>query len=138
MEHQLIQLLLAEDNRDHQSLLLRALTRGRPFVQVTIVDSGAEFLRTLSCERFDCAILDFNLSDYRADELLELARPNLKACPTLVISSSQEQEVVIRAIRGGGADFVPKMSATYGDELWSRVEHAIGLAMRKRAGRRRT
>ncbi|MEX2214494.1 MAG: diguanylate cyclase [Phycisphaeraceae bacterium] len=137
MDTKIIQLLLAEDNRDQQQLLLRALVRGRPCVNVTVVDNGAEFLRALDCQRFDCAIVDFHLPDYRADELLVASKEKRRGCPALVISSSLEQQVVIRSIRSGGADYVPMRAATQGEELWSRVEYAIGMARRQRLERRK-
>lgn len=120
-----IRLLMAEDDPDHQHVLTHALTRGREGVHVTVVDTGGKLLEALEANRYDCVVLDFNLPDYRADKLLVRARPLLRKCPALVVSSSQSQEVVIETIRHGGVDFVPKQSAMRGDCLWERVTLAI-------------
>ena len=120
-----IRLLMAEDDPDHQHVMTHALTHGREGVQVTCVDTGGKLLEALEATRYDCVVLDFNLPDYQADKLLVRARPLLRQCPALVVSSSQSQEVVIETIRHGGVDFVPKQSALRGDCLWERVNLAI-------------
>lgn len=132
-----ISILLAEDNEDHRVLLLRALERGRRRLRVTTVNSGAEFLREATGGQFDCMILDYNLPDYRAPELLEKSREARGGCPAVVISSSEEQQVVIQSLRSGGVDFVPKMEAMRGGLLWGRVEACILEARRRVLDRRR-
>ena len=133
-----IRVLLAEDDHVHQQLLQRALTHGRPQVNVTMVNDGEGFLQAAKEGRFDCAVLDYNLPDYLADELLSAARENLGDCPTVVISASQDQRVVISSIRCGGMDFVSKDEAVSGDELWHRVEHAVETHRNSQRDRRRT
>ena len=131
-----IRILLAEDNRRHQHLLLKALASCRPHVNVTIVDSGAEFLTALKLQRFDCVILDYDLPDYSADHLLQAGRDDLRNCPALVVFSSFDHQTVVSSVRGGGLDFIARERAVIGDELWTRVEHAVNEQRRRRRERR--
>lgn len=133
-----VKILLAEDNCDHQELLLLGLVRGRPHVNVTVVSKGSDFIRAVAQRRYDCVILDYNLPDYKAPELLKEASEVLEGCPALVISSSRGQEVVIESIRSGSVDFVPKFEAIEDNVLWQRVEACILKAKRLRSERRRT
>lgn len=133
-----IRILLAEDNSEHQNLLLLALVGQRPRINVTVVSSGAEFLRAIKLEKYDCAVLDYNLQDYYAPELLKTAQGVTQDCPMLVVSSSEEQCVVIDSLRSGGVDFLPKDEAVRGDYLWQRVGASILQSRRKQRDRRRS
>lgn len=136
----LVRLLLAEDDPDHQDLLVSALTEDRPHVTVDVVDRGdrvVEVLRDAPSSEYDCLILDFNLPDHNAAELLLHLKKRSKSCPVVVISSSDAQGVVIASMRSGSVDFVPKSQALEGDTLWRRVELAIEEAQRRRETRRK-
>ncbi len=133
-----IRILLAEDNSEHQNLLLLALVGKRPRINVTVVSSGAEFLRAVKNEKYDCAVLDYNLQDYYAPELLKAVQGLTQDCPMLVISSSDEQSVVVESMRSGGVDFLPKHEAVQGDYLWRRVGASILESRRQRRDRRRS
>ena len=81
-----LRFLLAEGHQSRDLLL--ALVSGRPRVNVTVVNRGIEVLRILQEQPFDCVILDEHLPDYRADQLLDLARDRWGEAPALVISES--------------------------------------------------
>jgi len=132
-----IRIILVEDDPEHQHLLLRALASGRSKADVCAVRSGAAFLAAIKEQRFDCAVMDFNLSDYRADELIREAASDMVGCPIIVTSCSQDQEVVIESFRSGVVDFVPKAAAVSGEVLWRSVEQAIQTAKVQVSERRR-
>lgn len=127
-----IRLILAEDDSDHQRLLLMALAAGRPMVDVVIV-GGREQLLAAARERTpDCIVLDYNLPPHSAKELVPELRELLPETPIVVVSSSAEQEVVIASLRIGVADFVNKERALQGDELWRRIEAAVNRSRSER------
>jgi len=130
-------LLLAEDNADHQRLLISALTNGRPQVELCVVATREEVLANLRGGRFDCLVLDFNLPPFDAPTILRDARELLEETPVIVISSIAEQGVVIESMRTGVADFVPKERAIEADFLWGRVQSAMERARKDRTDRRR-
>ena len=133
---QSVKIILVEDDREHQELLRHALTAERPLVDVHVVATGRGFREALQQQRFDCAVVDFNLPDINADELLEAVRKDLHGCPALAISSSEAQDVAVSSIRSGSVDFIPKAEALEGDRLWKRVEAAIRKTERRQAERR--
>ena len=118
-------ILLVEGDAKHQSLLGMALTNGRPDVELCTVANGEECLKKTGECLFDCLVLDFKLPDYEADELLPILTKNPNNCPVVVVSSNRDQEVVIRTMRNGGVDFVPKTVAIDSDNLWRRIAGAI-------------
>jgi diguanylate cyclase (GGDEF)-like protein len=131
-----LRILLAEDDPDHQRLLQRALTEGRPHVAVTSVSTGAALLKAVRESTFHCIILDFHLKDCDATDALMMLADAGNETPAIVTSSIDTQAVVIESIRSGGVDFVPKMEAVEGDVLWHRIEVALADHRQSHATRR--
>ena len=122
---QSLRILLAEDDPAHQELLRRALTAHRSCADVQVVATGAEFEQAVRDQRFDCVIVDHQLPDATADQLLQAVRRDLRGTPVLVVSSNETQQVAVSSIRSGSVDFVPKSVALRGRGLWDRVRVAI-------------
>lgn len=120
-----VRILVAEDDLDHQRLLQLLLHRVQPDSVIDCVATGSDLIERLREAKFDCVLLDFNLPDYRADELLPQLNEIGVDCPIIVISSGNDQEVVIQSMRSGGDDFIPKSKAIDGDMLWGRIEVAM-------------
>lgn len=131
-----LRILVAEDNEDHQHLLLLSLIDQQANAEVRVVATGGELLKCLRQGTYDCIVADFNLPDFRANELVEHAAEHLAATPVVIVSSDRDQSVVIDSFRSGVVDFLPKEQAMVGDTLWRSVEHAI-LETRRSAEERR-
>jgi diguanylate cyclase (GGDEF)-like protein/putative nucleotidyltransferase with HDIG domain len=123
-----IRVLLADDDADHQNLLLLSLVRGRPSVDLAVVSGHKELLAAARRERFDCIVLDYRLPPFTATELIRELVPLQENVPFIVISSCEEQKVVVDLLRNGVADFVPKSEAFNGTVLWQRIEAAVEKA----------
>ena len=132
-----LKILLAEDDPAHQELLQRALTSHRPCVDVRVVATGAEFETAVRNQRFDCVIIDYQLPDVTADELLNAVSRDLYGTPALVVSSNETQQIVVASNRSGCVDFVPKTEALQGHGLWDRVRQATRHAQREATERQR-
>ncbi len=129
-------LLVADDNPDHQSLLRLVLESSAQGLDIRIAASAAEFLDRVRKEHFDCVVLDYHLGDCHADELLRRAGADLAGTPVVIVSSSQEQAVVIASLRRGVADFVPKEQATTGPSLWNAIQSALAIERAEQKDRR--
>ncbi len=123
-----LKVLLAEDDPAHQELLECALTSQRPCVDVRVVATGAEFKKAVRNQQFDCVIIDYQLPDVTADELLNAVSRDLHGTPALVVSSNEAQHVAVASSRSGCVDFVPKAEALQGHVLWDRVREATRKA----------
>ncbi len=132
-------ILLAEDNREHQHLLLLALAQSDPDMELCVVDNGEQFLRSLASAKrpFHCVVLDFCLPDAQADQLLGRAQKMLGETPVIVISSSEDQRVAVSCFRCGVTDFVPKSDAVVGSTLALSIDKAIETTRQQRAERRK-
>ncbi len=113
-----------------------ALREGRSLVEVVVAATKDELLKAASGSAFDCVVLDFNLTPYTAPELIPDLREVLPDTPILVVSSSEDQRVVVESLRHGVADFVHKDSAIHSDGLWDRIETAVNAARQRLHDRR--
>ena len=136
-----ISILLAEDDPAQQRLLRRALIDQGEQIEVVITASRDEVIKQASEGTFDCIILDYNLHPHTATEVLSDLAEVHPSGPRIVISASEDQFVVIEALRNGVVDFVRKDQALVGDTLLRRVTSAVevhrGRALERRKNSRR-
>lgn len=132
-----VRILLAEDDPEHQCLLHLAVRGGRPHVAISTAYNRDEFVAQIEAQSFDCAVIDFNLADSRANELLRILSEIQPACPAIVVSADNSINAVVESFRSGSADFVAKHEAILGDTLWKRIEHACANARRTERKRRK-
>ncbi|MGA3067210.1 MAG: diguanylate cyclase [Tepidisphaeraceae bacterium] len=132
-----LRILLVEDSFEHQQIFSDILKENRPQVRVDVAYTGEEFVQLARDPSIDCFLVDFNLPDGSASELLERVSQSVGDRPVIIMSASDDQKVAIEAFRHGGWDFVPKDQAVEGDVLWQRVEAAIKRWRQRRDGIRK-
>ncbi|MEM1423566.1 MAG: diguanylate cyclase [Planctomycetota bacterium] len=131
-----IRVLVAEDDLAHQRLLARAFERPGYAFDVTFVRDRDAVLDALQTDCFDCMVLDFNLPPHTAIDLLRDVKRWHDDAALIVISSSEDQRVVISSLREGVADFIPKEDAVKGDALARCTKRAVEKQAASRAERR--
>lgn len=130
-------LLVADDDRDHQRLMLLALAAAVEGLDIRLAADATEFLSLVRSEHFDCIVLDFNLGEHRADDLIAQAGADIVGTPVIVVSSSREQRVAIASFQRGVANFVPKEQAISGAGLWNAIKAALAAEQTQAQDRRR-
>lgn len=122
-------ILLVEDDPGDQVLIAEALGHDTECIHVELVSSLAEFDAAVHSGRYDCALFDFNLFEgFQAPALIPRLQEIQPDCPAVVVSGSDEQRVVIAALRCGIVDFVHKDDAIDRAKLWGRIGVAIQAA----------
>jgi two-component system response regulator len=106
-------IFLVEDNADDETLILRALTKSNIRNEVIIARDGAEAVeRLLGNTRFDPCIVLLDLKLPKIDGLGVLERiradERTKLLPVVILTSSDEQEDMIRSYRLGVNSYVRK------------------------------
>jgi PAS domain S-box-containing protein len=103
-----MKILLVEDNTDHRELMRLALTEHDFTWEVEEAASGEEALRLLlRGEIFDLVFLDYSLPGRDGLDVLEDIRRS-KSPPPVVVTSRGDEQVAVRAMRGGAYDYVVK------------------------------
>lgn len=111
-----------EDDRMH------ALLYAETFKKLGYESHGfatiASLLSSLSKERFDLLLLDWNLPDGTADVAIKWVRNNLDwEIPIIVVSATDSEDTVVHALQLGADDYVIKPVRV--DELLARVQALV-------------
>jgi CheY-like chemotaxis protein len=105
-------LLLVENNEDDVLFFKRELARLRPGTPLEVVTNGAAALRTLSGDAPlpSLVLLDLKLPRTSGLEVLSWMKeqPRLKGIPTLVLTSSSEENSIRRAYALGALTCIVK------------------------------
>jgi two-component system, response regulator len=113
-------ILLVEDNPDDQTLTLRALQRNNVLSRVDVAQDGAEALDYLFGQIASAAwdpaylpevvLLDLKLPKVDGMEVLQQIRSNArtKFLPVVILTSSSEEEDIVRAYDLGANSYVRK------------------------------
>ncbi len=133
-----VQILLVEDDPEHRRLLGRVVCEHHPEVDLRIADTLDAFEREIRDRQFDCALIDYHFAaDCDADRLLTRLRELQPRCPAIIISSDSRQDVAVRSLRFGGADFIRKDEITDGTYLWERLRSVLRERRQQDRDRRR-
>jgi two-component system response regulator len=115
-----VEILLVEDNPDDEWLAMRALRKHHVSNKIHVVRDGEEALDFIFCkghyERESCAhnlrliLLDLKLPKISGLEVLEAIKSNpaTRHIPVVLLTSSKEQEDMLRAYTNGANSFLNK------------------------------
>jgi len=115
-----VDVLLVEDNPQERELTLRALKRGDPTANISVVEDGAEaldflFARGDHSQRAGEAsprlvLLDLMLPRVNGLEVLRQIRANseTKVIPVVMLTSSQEDRDIANSYEGGANSYMVK------------------------------
>ena len=105
-------ILLVEDNPDDVALTLRALKKNNIANEVVVARDGEEALSALSKAGSPPAVilLDLKLPKVDGLEVLDMVRknPRTQLLPVVVLTSSKEQEDMIKSYKGGANSYIRK------------------------------
>jgi CheY-like chemotaxis protein len=136
-------ILVAEDNPDDATFLVRAFQANRIKTPIHIVKDGEEAIAYLEGSgeyanrdkypRPGFLILDLKMPNRTGLEVLEWLKdnPKFQVTPTLVLSSSDQPKIIDEAYRLGASSFLEKPSSPEMFERMVRIIHEYwGIAKR--------
>ena len=115
--------LLAEDDPAHATAIQRAVEAGGPEFEVKIVGTLREFRKSSVDRPPNIAVMDLNLPDGRATEVLTCP-PEAGQFPILVMTSYGNEQVAVEAIKAGALEYVVKSPEAFA-EMPHTITHAL-------------
>jgi len=126
-----INILIVEDNLNHQKITEYALRRCNAPLRINVVRDGQEVLDYLfrtegfeDAERFptpDLILLDLNLPKRDGREVLQIIKEDagLREIPVVIVSTSDREEDVTYAFQKGAVGYISKSSGfdKYNEQL---------------------
>ena len=108
-----LRLLIVEDEAAHATAIQRAFETDGAGTQIEVVRTLQEFRRHGADRPPDLALLDLNLPDGRAVEVMT-SPPESGAFPILVMTSYGNEQVAVEAIKAGALDYIVKSAEAFG------------------------
>ncbi len=126
-------ILLVEDDPAHVTAIQRAFETGGAKFKIEVVGTLREFRRFTAGRRPAIAVMDLNLSDGRATEVLTQP-PEAGRFPILVMTSYGNEQLAVAAIKAGALDYVVKSPEAFADlpHVITRVLHEWDLLRERR------
>ena len=134
MPHREVEILLVEDNPDDEWLALRALQKNNVSNRIHVVRDGEEALDFVFCEgkyesgecrrNLRLILLDIKLPKIDGLEVLQRIKKDPRTCtiPVVLLTSSKQQEDMLRGYQTGANSFLQKPIAFHDfDELMRTV-----------------
>ncbi len=102
-------LLVVDDNEDNRYTLTRRLKR-LGYENLSTAENGREALDLLAQQPFDLVLLDIMMPEVNGYEVLEQVKSDmaLRNIPIIMISAVDEMESIVRCIKAGAEDHLPK------------------------------
>ncbi len=117
--------LVADDEPAHAEAIRRALADPAAWGEVRVVATLAEFRAAAERDTFDVALVDLNLPDGRATEVLTWP-PETGPFPVLVMTSFGNELVAVEAVKAGAMDYIVKSA-----EVFAAVPRTLHAALRE-------
>ena len=109
---ELVRVLLVEDCPDHAELIFTKLRRSKRIrAEIDHADRLEIGLRKLEKEKYDVVLLDFSLPDSFGIETFRRAHQTAPRTPIIVLTSLDDNELAVQAVRLGAQDYLVKREA---------------------------
>jgi DNA-binding NtrC family response regulator len=107
-----LRLLIVEDEAAHAAAIQRAFDTDGGGTQIEVIGTLREFRQRSADSPPDLALLDLNLPDGRAVEIMANP-PETGSFPIMVMTSYGNEQVAVEAIKAGALDYVVKSAEAF-------------------------
>ncbi len=114
----------SHDRQELKALLLRGSTRSYQFAEAETGLAGIELCKATPAP--DCAVIDFDLPDMNAVEILEMLPRDQSGSiiPVVILTGASNEQVSRAVLRAGAQEFVGKAWLT-ADSITRAIENAV-------------
>ncbi len=108
MEPQKIHVLCVDDSPYDRELIRRALEKGEEGFTITEASDRQTFESRLAAVECDVVLTDFNILGFEGLEVIKIVQERLPGTPVIVITGTGSEEIAVKALKQGAADYVIK------------------------------
>ena len=94
-------ILIVDDNKDHQILMEEDLKQFIREANIAFAGTGEECFLELSKENYDVVVIDFNLSDMNGLEVLRSMNDKEYNIPVVMVTAFGDENVAVDAMKLG-------------------------------------
>jgi PAS domain S-box-containing protein len=124
MEYTQPRILIVDDEAAHAEAIRRALEGGGMWNEIRVAGALAEYRAMVSSSPPDIALLDLNLPDGKALEVLT-SPPEAAPFPIIIMTSYGDERTAVEALKAGALDYLVKSAGAFMD-----MPHTVERALR--------
>lgn len=125
MAEEHLKILIVEDEEAHAEAVRRALKSSDAFSDIRIADTLREYRHLVEAAPPDIALMDLNLPDGKAVEVLT-SPPEAGPFPVLIMTSYGNEHIAVETMKAGALDYLVKSP-----EAFSSMPRTVERAMRE-------
>ncbi len=122
--------VLIVDDSATDRLLVAEILAADPDLATEAVDDGAKALERMAEEPPDLVLTDLIMPEMDGFEVVAAVREDFASIPIILMTSKGNEEIAVRALRGGASSYVPKRNLA--DSLLPTVQEVLSLIRRQR------
>jgi len=104
-----LQILMVEDNRSMAAVFKEMLVHTGLNYGLTIAENGKDAIALAELEDFDCVLLDYELPDMNARDILRKLQPNENfTSPVIILTAHTWEKLATDVLSLGAIDFITK------------------------------
>ena len=107
-----LRMLIVEDEAAHAEAIRRAFDTAGVAAEIQVADTLREYRAQVTASPPDIALVDLNLPDGRAVEILS-SPPETGAFPVLIMTSYGNEQIAVEALKSGALDYVVKSAGAF-------------------------
>lgn len=106
-----IRVLYIDDSPYDQQLISDSLLNESDNYQLVATNNRESFEQHLNMQDFDIVLSDFNILGFDGLQVLEIVKQKDPAMPVIIVTGTGSEEIAIKAIRKGAADYIIKTAS---------------------------
>ena len=120
----ILRVLLVEDDDVDRLAVHRAVKRGDQPAELVDADSMSAAVAAIQIQAPDCILVDYNLPDGTAAELLSKLEVIGNQAPVIILTGFDDEETALEALKLGAQDYLLK-SQLDSRSLWRAIRYAV-------------
>ncbi len=120
-----LRIIIVDDEPAHAEAIRRAFEAADIAVEIEMAGTLAAYHVAVAARPPDIALVDLNLPDGRAVEVLTVP-PEAGPCPVLVMTSYGNEQTAVEVMKAGALDYVVKSA-----EAFAVMPHTVARALRE-------
>ena len=108
-----IDILLVEDNSDDANIIVIYLEKSNEKYVVDVINTGEKGIEKIENKLYDMILLDYNLPDMTALDLLKIIKNKGIKTPVIVLTGADDRGLAVDSMKLGASDYVIKSVETY-------------------------
>lgn len=108
MEHEIIRVLIVDDEKHDRELIRHALEHEETGFSIFEAEDEESFHHHLKYKQFDVVLSDFNILGFEGLDVIQVMKEKYPDIPVIIVTGTGSEEIAVKALKMGADDYVIK------------------------------